>query len=86
MSQENAIQVSQARVTEIFQGKASTAIKDLMVENAQLQAIVESLNVELQDLRSQVRAHNQRNLGVRAFGNESSPPEAATPQDPASAP
>ena len=85
MSQD-AIQVSQARVTEIFQGKASTAIKDLMVENAQLQAVVESLNVELRDLRSQVQAYKQRDLNMRASSNGSAPPELATPQDAPSTP
>ena len=80
MSQENAVQVSNTRVTEIFQGKASTAIKDLMVENAQLQAVVETLGQELQDLRSQVAAYKQRDLGMRAKSNGSTPPEPATPQ------
>lgn len=85
MSQD-AIQVSNARVTEIFQGKASTAIKDLMVENAQLQAVVESLSQELQDARSQVQAYKQRDLVMMTSSNGSTPPEPATPQDATSTP
>lgn len=51
---DSSVNVSTARVNELFQGKAASTIKTLMVENAQLQAVVEALSTELQTARQQV--------------------------------
>lgn len=74
---DGSVNVSTARVNELFQGKASAAIKDLMVENAQLQAVVEVLSTELQEARRQVATFE-----ARARQQASTPlPEPAPPQD-----
>lgn len=57
MNQPHSINVSQERANEIFQGKASTAIKDLMVENATLTAVVEAAQEALRTM--------QENLATR---------------------
>jgi len=77
MTQPNpeTVQVPQQRATEIFQGKAATTIKDLMVENSQLSAIAEQLGKELQAERSAHR-ETRAKLGAAmgAEGNHSAPP------------
>lgn len=50
---QSPIQVSQKRSNEIFQGKAGSTIAELMVENAQLTAIVESLSQQLSEAMEQ---------------------------------
>lgn len=79
MNDPGTIQVSTTRVNEIFQGKASTAIKDLMVENAQLQGILEALQAQLQEATSQVQELKVR-LG-QEMGATAGPPSAPSPQD-----
>ena len=64
MSQES-IQVSNQKVQEIFKGKAQAAIGDLLMENSQMSAAMEAMSAELQDLRQQVNAYKQRDLGQR---------------------
>lgn len=75
MSQPDAIQVSTARVNEIFQGKAASTIRDLMVESSQLQGVIEAMQGQLQEATSQVRELQAR-LGATA-----GPPSAPSPQD-----
>lgn len=55
MNQPESIQVANTRVAEIFQGKAASTIKDLMVENAQLSAVAEALHQQLAEAQGQVR-------------------------------
>lgn len=78
MNQPGSIQVSTARVNEIFQGKASAAIRDLMVENAQLQGVVEALQQQLQEATNQLQE-----LQARLSQPEppSAPPSTGSPQD-----
>jgi hypothetical protein len=89
MSQES-IQVPQQKVQEIFKGKAQVAIGDLLLENSQLSAAMETMSVELQDLRQQVAAYRQRDLEQRTparvdnVGNNT-PPDPGPPQDPSTA-
>jgi hypothetical protein len=61
VSNPNQINVSSQRANEIFQGKAATAIKDLMVENSALSAVCEAVQqalsekeAELTELRAEV--------------------------------
>lgn len=79
MNDPGTLQVSTTRVNEIFQGKASTAIKDLMVENAQLQGILEALQAQLQEATSQVQELKVR-LG-QEMGATAGPPSPPSPQD-----
>jgi outer membrane murein-binding lipoprotein Lpp len=74
---DGSVNVSTARVNELFQGKASSTIRDLMVENAQLQAVVEVLSTELQGARQQLAQYEAR---ARHQAGVSSP-DPAPPQD-----
>lgn len=82
---QDAIQVPQARANEIFQGKAATSIKDLMVEVAQLSAVAEQLGKELHTERA---AHRETKAklaqAMSAQQGISGPPPDASPQDPSS--
>jgi hypothetical protein len=74
---DGSVNVSTTRVNELFQGKAASTIKELMVENAQLQAVVEVLSTELREARQQVaqlQAKARQSAGV-------SSPDPAPPQD-----
>lgn len=66
MSNDNAVQISNQKVQEIFKGKAQAVIGDLMLENSKLATALESQSLELQDLRQQVAAYKQRDLSQRS--------------------
>jgi hypothetical protein len=74
---DGSVNVSTSRVNEIFQGKASSAIRDLMVENAQLQAVVEVVTEELRSARQQIATYEARARQQAA----SLSPEPFPPQD-----
>jgi hypothetical protein len=78
---DGSVNVSTARVNELFQGKAASTIKELMVENAQLQAVVEVLSTELQSARQQVATFEAK---ARLQAGASSP-DPGSPQDTAPA-
>ena len=77
MSQGDSIQVSTARANEIFQGKAATSIKDLMVEVSQLSAVAEQLQTELLAERA---AHRETKLKLGSAMSATAPPEPPTAQ------
>lgn len=79
MSNPEPLQISSARAAEIFQGKAATAIKDLMVENSQLSAVVEALNQQVQELQQVVTEYRQRDMSQRAASAETPGPDASPP-------
>lgn len=75
------INVSSARAAELFQGKAASTIKDLMVENSQLSAVVEVLTQRVQEQEQALQDFRNRDMSQRMASAETLPRDPSPPQD-----